>query len=151
MKHKTHCIHSIVGLLSVFAFVFSYAGERQRTPLEQTVFDFYEFYSVDGVPSDGGMKKFLTNRFYRGLKKAWAMDLDLGNPLIPGQDYDGKAIRESLTLKQVSPTSVRVTFKTFSGADKPYTKTVVLKEEDNRWRIADVIGEYGSYVKELPR
>lgn len=151
MKHKTHCIHAFVVLLSVFAFVFSHAGDKQQTPLEQTVFDFYEFYSVEGVPSDGGMKKYLTNRFYKGLKKAYARDLDLGNPFIPGQDYDGEAIRESLTVKQVSPASVRVTFKTFSGMKKPYAKDILLEQENGRWRIADVIDEYGSYAEKLPR
>lgn len=83
--------------------------------------------------------------------KAADRDLEIGCPIVPGNDFDGKEVAKSLRVKPLRKGSSDVFMASFSNFNQQYTIIYELKMENGRWLISDIVTNGHSYLADLPK
>jgi hypothetical protein len=142
--------YSVISLCVAIAFPIASWSEMDRDE-QKTIRQLYADFSETWC-NEKKMSKFFTETLATDTAKACdtgLIGMEVGVPIIPGQEYDEKEIMRTLKVncgKQAKPTCTAI-FENFGASN---TVKYQLIEQSGDWLIADIIDEQGfSYRKSL--
>ena len=119
---------------------------------EKLIRDFYASYVRWDSYDRREMSKYLSQPLVNGMLKAARRDLDVINPIVPGNGGPNeKEILRTLAVQPFVTERGAGCLVTFNHFGEKYSASYLLQKEGDGWRIADIIARGRSYLKSLPK